>query len=298
MKKVKIKSVLVTGGGGFIGGAMIRILHERGYKVACFDRSDRNLPKGTPYIKGDILDKKAVEKAMRGKDIVFHLAGILGTLELQFTPVEAVESNVIGAINIFDAAVKCRTRVVLISKPNPWLNTYSITKEMSEKFCKMYERDFGLKAVIVKWFSVYGPGQKHYGVRKAVPTFIVAALQNEPVEVYGSGRQLADFIYVDDTVRATIDLAESPKAYRQTFEIGSGRGTSAKGIAKMIVELAHSKSKIIHVPMRIGEDLNTRVVAKINGMRKIISFQPKMSLKQGVAETIEYYRNLLLESHE
>lgn len=297
MKKNKLHA-LVTGGGGFIGGCLLRILKERGYRVTCLDISNRNLPRGTPLIKGDILDKKAVEKAMKGKDIVFHLAGILGTAELQYLAVEAVGANVIGALNIFNAAVKNKTKVVLVSKPNPWLNTYSITKEAADKFCKMYQRDFGLKAMTVKWFSVYGPAQKHYGVRKAVPTFIVAALQGQPLEIYGNGKQYADFVYLDDTVNATVDLSESSKAYGKTFEIGSGKGTTPIKIAKMIIKLSGSKSKIKHIPMRLGEDPNTRVVANLSQIRRVIDYKPKTKLNEGLKITIDYYRNLLFPEHK
>jgi nucleoside-diphosphate-sugar epimerase len=164
---------------------------------------------------------------------------------------------------------------------------------MADKFCKMYQRDFGMKALTVKWFSVYGPAQKHYGVRKAVPTFVVAALQNKPLEIYGNGRQHADFIYVTDTVKATIDLSETENAYGRTFEIGSGFGTSPVKLAKMIIKIANSKSKIKYIPMRKGEDPNTKVVADLSEIRKVIKFNPLVGLQEGMEQTIAYYRDLL-----
>lgn len=289
----KGKKVLITGGSGFIGKHLINDLQSKGYLVSCLDRGGRELPKSVRYIKGDIVDRRAVAKAMKGQDLVFHLAGVLGTTELQFTAAEATSINVIGSIHVFDEAVKNKTKVVLISKLNPWLNTYSITKKASEKFCQMYQKDHGLEALIVKWFNVYGPGQKHYGVQKAIPFFTVNALQGKPLPVFGSGRQLADFVYVTDTTDVTVRLAEIKRAYGKTIQIGTGRGTSVNRLASLIINLTGSKSKIKYLPMRMGEDNYSRIVADLTELRKLIKFQPKVGLKKGMIETIEYYKKII-----
>lgn len=293
VKRKTKKRALVTGGGGFIGSHLIKELQQRDYNVYCLDRSERVLPNGVPNFKGDILDEKIVNKAMKNMDVVYHLAGILGTSELQETAVEAIKINVIGALNIYNAAVKNNTRVVLISKPNVWLNTYSITKETSEKFLQMYQKDFGLKGCIVKWHSVYGPAQKHYGVRKAVPTLIVQALEGKPLTIYGNGRQRADFVYVTDTVNATVRFAENKKSEGLTAEIGGGIGTTVNRIAKIILKQTNSKSKIKYLPMRIGEDEDTKLAADLTVLKKIIKFEPKINLEEGLKLTIDYYKNLL-----
>lgn len=289
----KNKKVLITGGGGFIGKHLASLLMERGNKVYILDRTNKNLPKGTKFFEGDVRDKKAVEKAMKGMDYVYHLAGLLGTEELLFNTVEAAEVNIIGALQVMEAAVKNKTKVILISKPNPWLNTYSITKETAEKFCMMYQKEFGLKAVIVKWFSVYGPGQKHYGVQKAVPTFIVRALKNEPIPVFDKGFQTADFIFTSDAVTATVLLGESKKAEGKIIEIGTGEETRVIDIAKMILKMTGSKSKIKFLPMRKGEDHNAKVVANTKLLKELTGFKAKVGLEEGMLETIEFYRNLV-----
>lgn len=293
MHMKKTKNVLITGGSGFIGKHLAAELSGRGHQIALLDRSDKHVPKNVTLFKGDIVDRSVVAKAMKGMDYVYHLAGVLGTEELLFQSAEAVRVNVIGAINIMEEAVKNNTKLLLVSKPNPWLNTYSITKESSEKFCMMYRKEFGLKAAIVKWFSVYGPGQKHTGVQKAVPTFIIAALQNKPIPVFDKGRQSADLIYVSDAARATVAVAESKLAEGEIVEIGTGDETKVIDLARLIVRQTKSKSKIKYLPMRKGEDLNAHVVADIRLLKRYTDFRPEVGLEEGMLRTIEYYRNLL-----
>ena len=259
------------------------------------DKSDKSIPSGVKIFKGDVCNPDVVAKAMKGMDYVYHLAGLLGTEELLFNTAEAVKINVIGAVNVMEEAAKNKTKLLLVSKPNPWLNTYSITKETSEKFCMMFRKEFGLKAAIVKWFSVYGPGQKHYGVQKAVPTFIVAALKGEQLPVFDRGQQTADFIYTSDAVRATVEVAETPAAEGQIVEIGTGEETKIIDLAKMIIKMTGSKSKIKFLKMRKGEDLGSHVVADIRLLKRFTKLKPEIDLETGMRETIDYYREIIKE---
>ncbi len=286
-------NVLITGGSGFIGTHLTHYLQEKGYKVALLDRSDKHIPKGVKLFKGDIVDRNVVQAAMKGMHYVYHLAGLLGTEELLYQSAEAVKVNVIGAINVMEEAAKNNTKLLLVSKPNPWLNTYSITKETSEKFCMMYRKEFGLKAVIVKWFSVYGPGQKHYGVQKAVPTFIVKALKNEPLPVFDKGQQTADFVYVSDTARATVMVAESKQAEGETVEIGTGDGVKVIDLAKLVIRLAKSKSRISYQPMRKGEDKDAHVVADVRLLKRFTDFRSEVDFETGMRNAVDYYKDLL-----
>lgn len=287
----KYKNVLVTGGSGFIGKHLVNILLEKGYNVAVIDKHPKNLPKKVKVFKGDVRNGKAIKEAMKNANIVYHLAGVLGTEELNKQSLLATKINVIGALNVLEAARKNKTKVLLVSKPNVWLNTYSITKETSEKFCMMFRKEFGLEAAIVKWFSVYGPGQKHYHVQKAVPTFIVRALLGRPIPVFDDGKQMADFIYTSDTINATILVAESDKMEGKTVEIGTGKGTKIVDLAKDIIRLTKSKSQIEYLPMRGGEDPHTEVVANIK-LLSSLGFKPKVNFDKGLMETINFYKAL------
>lgn len=287
------KKVLITGGSGFIGRHLTTFLQKKGYDVAILDRTVKNPIPNTTVFEGDILDKEIVSKAMKGMKYVYHLAGLLGTEELLFNTIEAAKVNIIGSLTVMEAAVKNKTKLVLISKPNPWLNTYSITKETSEKFCQMYQKEFGLTAVIIKWFSVYGPGQKHYGVQKAVPTFIMKALKNEDIPVFDTGQQTADFIYTSDAIKATVLVAESKKAEGEIVEIGTGHETKVIDLAKDIIRISGSKSKIVHFPMRKGEDKKAHVVADISKLTGLTNFEPVINLEKGLKKTVAYYETLL-----
>lgn len=288
----KYKKILVTGGSGFIGKHLISELLKKKYSVAILDRTPKNIPENVTVFQGDIQDRKLVAKAMRNIDLVYHLAGVLGTSELNSKSIEAVKTNVLGTLNVLEEATRNKSKVLLVSKPNVWINTYSITKDASEKFCMMFRKEFGLKAVIVKWFSVYGPGQKHYGVQKAIPTFIVKALKNEPLPIFGNGKQMADFIYTSDTIRATILAAEDEKMEGKIIEIGTGKGTRVIDLAKIIIRESKSKSKLQFLPMRGGEDPGTQVIANTALLKKL-KFKPQVNFNEGIRETITFYKNLL-----
>lgn len=129
-----------------------------------------------------------------------------------------------------------------------------------------------------------------------MPTFIVRALKNEPLEIYGDGTQGTDHIYVEDAVEATIRLFESGLIPEKAVEIGSGIEITVNEIAEKIIELTGSASKIIHIPMRRGETPHTRMRADISYLRDVVGFEPKYSFEEGLKKTTEYYKTLIFKS--
>ena len=285
--------ILITGGTGFIGSHLVEALHRKGHTVSTFDHTPRQHQAPTTVFQGDIRDEEAVNRAIAGQDIVYHLAGILGTHELMEGIKEAVEINVVGTLNVLNAVQKHGSRMVLASKPNIWLNTYSITKETEEQFCLMYHHEFGTPIAIVKWFNAYGPRQKTSRVQKAVPTFIMRALRNEPIPIFGNGQQTADFVYISDLVDATIRVAEEPRCFGRIVEIGTGKETAVTELANSIISLTGSRSQLEYLPMRSGEESNARVFADCQAMRDLLGFCHQVELEDGLKETISYYRGLL-----
>lgn len=274
----QIKKALVTGGNGFIGSHLVKYLESRNIEVIVFDKKDGC----------DITDKESLIKKMKGVDIVFHLAGMLGTHELVDCAQEAVKVNVIGTLNVLDVCVDFGAKLIEISKPNCWVNTYTITKVAAESFTDMYRREFGLKAITVKWFNVYGTGQplvEEAGYKKLIPTAIVNALKNKPIQIYGNGEQTMDLVHTKDSVEAVLTLVDNWDKYDGgTYEVGSGEEITVNEAVQKIIELTNSKSEILHIPMRKGEWDNTRIKAKIN-----FEWIPKVSLIDGLIETIEWY---------
>jgi UDP-glucose 4-epimerase len=159
---------------------------------------------------------------------------------------------------------------------------------------RSYIRNFGVKGVIHRWYNAYGPGQHTHPVRKAVPYFILQALHDRPLKIFGHGHQTADFIHVDDVAKVAVEAmsAETPTG-REVVEVGSGFELSVNNLAKRIIKLTNSKSEIVHVPMRMGEEDNTRLCADISRLRGVMGFEFQFKdFDKGMMETIEHYRNL------
>ncbi|MFH1182686.1 MAG: SDR family NAD(P)-dependent oxidoreductase [Candidatus Moraniibacteriota bacterium] len=290
-----MKNVLVTGGSGFIGSHLVEHLLKRGFNVTIFDieESKFGLYRDIVFIKGDITDRKKVQEIFEKKDVVFHLAGLLGTHELVQRAHEAVRVNIGGAISVLDACSNSQAKLIYVSKPDYWLNPYTITKIASENFVQMYRVEFGVEAVIVRWFNVYGSRQPLFeikGYRKAIPTWIVNGLKGAPIEIYGSGNQTMDLIHTEDTVQATTSILDNWGVCEgRTLEIGTGIEVSVNDAALLIRELTGLKSEIVHVPMRPGETEDTRIRADNSLISHLTGWKPRISLREGLSLTVEWY---------
>lgn len=283
---MKKKIAVVTGSEGFIGSHLIEKLTERGYETRRFDI----------VLGNDIKDSRSVETALKDSTVVFNLAGVLGTHELiEGRSVEAVETNVIGCLNVLEAARKYGFDVVEIGKPNIWLNTYSITKRAAEDFSLMFHKEFGIKVWIVKWFNIFGPRQHFGSPQKLAPTSIVKALRGEPIPVFGLGLQTADHLYVEDAASAAIDVYECQKVMGRTIEIGSGYGMPVMEWVNAVIKETKSKSKIKYLSMRRGEDDFAKVEADTYLLKNVVGFKPKFTFKEGLEKTVAYYRKHLRE---
>lgn len=262
-----MKKILITGASGFIGSHVVEEALARGLAPVCFDRYlVSKYPIGCHVFQGDIRDAEAVQQAVDKVDYAINLAGILGTQETINNPIPSVQTNVIGAINFLQACRPTKfhqVKAVQIGVGNHWMNnSYSITKDLAIRFCMMFNKEHGTKVAMVRGLNAYGERQKHKPIRKIIPTFIVRALNNMDIEVYGDGTQIMDMIYVKDLAKILIDACVIEHGiYDKVFDAGTGRRTTVNWIAEQVIKAAESKSKIIHSPMRPGEPPQSVVLA-------------------------------------
>ncbi|WP_316192586.1 MULTISPECIES: NAD(P)-dependent oxidoreductase [unclassified Bradyrhizobium] len=305
--------VLITGGSGFIGSHYADAFVELNNDVTVFDSSPRKHEFRSKYVAGDILDRNAVDEAVRNNDIVIHAAGVLGTHETVFCSEETVNANIIGALNVIRAVGQYGNNLIQISKPNVWLNPYSITKDCVEKFCFMHVNEFDSNIVILKLYNVYGPRQKYSHVRKAIPTWIVDALNRRPIDIYGTGAAGVDLVSTKDVCDGTVAVVNHfdrcklqkgraisdnvcslfPHYNEQILELGSGKEVTVGYAAKILSGLMDLPAQIRHLPMRRGEVDGTNLCADISRLTAITGYVPRVNIVDGFRQTIRYYKDNL-----
>lgn len=295
----KIKKVLVTGGSGFIGSHVVDELRDRGYEVTIFDHYGKKPHRDdVDVFLGDTRDQVAVTEAVAVHDGVIHLAGVLGTQETINNPLPAVQTNIIGGLNVFQAVKQYGKPCVYIAVGNHWMNnSYSISKTTAERFALMFNKEHGTRIAVVRGLNAYGPRQKQLPVKKIMPNFIIPALMDEEITVYGDGSQVMDMIYVKDLAQILVDaLVKDHGCYDKIFEAGTGRVTTVKQIAEIVVEQV-GKGKINYVPMRPGEPDHSVVLGDPDTLAPLgIEPSDLLPLEEGIRETIAYYEQSVKSS--
>jgi nucleoside-diphosphate-sugar epimerase len=221
------------------------------------------------------------------------LAGLLGTCYLGTVVGDAVDVNIHGAVNVFEAAKRSGAYVVNIGLNPEWLNAYMITKKAAMRFGCMYHQMFGTRIVTLEVTHVYGPGQPTGPYRKAIPTFVVKALQNEPLQVYGTGERLMDCVYVDDAAHALRLAADTPAVAGLVLRVSSGEKISVANLASKVRDLTGSKSEIRFGAMRSGEPAAIAPDESFEvepHARTVLNWKPETLLEDGLRKTIDFYR--------
>lgn len=276
----------MTGAGGWIGRYLVRELNRRGCTVVATDRA------GGQGADLDVTDRAGVLAAVDNirPAVIVNLAGLLGTSELLGDELAAVEANIVGAVNIYDAAAATGARVVQIGtghKGQP--NTYAVTKACAEEL-GLIRTGIGQHVTVVRAFHAYGPGQAipaphgTHQVRKIVPSMVCRALTGMPIEIFGDGGNVIDLVHVADVAKALADATEFGRS-GAVVDAGTGIGTTVLGAAKTIVEACGSTSEIVHLPARPGEPEGAVVVAE-----RPVRARP---WPYGLDGTVESYRAVL-----
>jgi UDP-glucose 4-epimerase len=306
------KKVVITGGAGFIGSNLAEYWVNQNAEVhvidnlrSGFEHNLNELP-GVVFHQGSITDRDLVFNVLRGKDYVFHLAAMISVSESIIKPVECVEINVNGLLNVLEASQEFGIRKIVLSssaaiygdnpvspkttdmKPEP-KSPYGITKLDGEYYLKMFNEIYGLGAISLRYFNVFGPKQdpkSQYSA--AIPIFVDKAMKNETIIIYGDGEQTRDFIFVKDVVNANV-LAAQNENVNGVFNVATGRAISINQIARMVINETNSKSKIIYKEERAGDIKHS--LASINETTEQLNFKPSYDLETGLKETIDYFIN-------
>jgi len=293
--------VLVTGGAGFIGLYTVEALQAAGHTPVIFDHFNRQEEYPCPVILGDVRDDVSVTEAMAHVDGCIHLAAVLGTQETVTNPRPAAHSNLMGGLNILEAAAQYDIPVAYIGVGNHWMNnTYSISKTMIERFIDMYNKNRGTKVNIVRAMNAYGPRQRPVApwgtsrVRKITPSFVCRALAGENIEIYGDGSQVSDMCWVGDVAQALVvalEKANEGVIFDEAVEVGPELNSTVKEVAELIIKISGSSSEIVNLPMRPGEIPNAVVSADVKTLNLVgISADNLKPLEEGMTETVAWFK--------
>jgi nucleoside-diphosphate-sugar epimerase len=272
--------VLVTGAGGFIGQHLAAELTARGHRAVPFDRPEC-----------DVRSRSQVAQAVGHCDAVVNLAARLGTPELFGSELDAAEVNILGAVNIYDAAAHYGVPVVQIGTGHrAQLNPYAITKACAEDLALSRAQWLGENITIVRAYHAYGPGQKPappFGpspVAKFFPTFACRILTGLPAEISGSGEQTIDPVHVSSVARSLADAISAPTP-GSVVEAGNGKGFSVAQVAAGIAAAAGVNLAVSYTAGRLGEPEDAVVVASDPACDDVWPYQ--------VTQTVDWYRQWL-----
>lgn len=289
---------LVTGGAGFVGSELTQQLIEKGHEVAVLDKkpikNKETHSEKIKFIKGDIRNKKDVEKASENIETVFHLAAKISVNESMKKPEKYIDNNVTGTTNVLEvnrdkkivnvssAAAYGTPQKIPIKEQHPLLpeSFYGVSKKLAEELSKSYREIYDTNITIARPFNIYGKGQNPDNPYAGVITiFIDKAKKNKPLTIFGDGEQTRDFIHKKDVAKALIKIQGKNK----NFNIGTGKEVTINKLAQTIIKVTDSDSQIQHDDPREGDIRKSR--ADISKLRET-GWKPKITLKEGLKDLI------------
>lgn len=319
MVDIRDAEVLITGGVGFIGSTLAQKILAAGARVTVLDSmiepyggnefNLRDIVEKISFIKGDIRSRKDVEKAVNGKDIIYHLAGQTGRVISMQRPEFDYEMNVKGTLLLLDTLRKNNKEAKFIftssrgvigdpislpvdeSHPTNPKDIYGAHKLVAEKYCSIYAWEYGIDVGIVRFNNIYGPRcqikSNHYGT---INLFIRYALEGKVLPIYGTGTQTRDYVYVDDAVSALICMLH-PHAKNELFIIGSETETSLLSIAKIIKKsLPMTNYKLVPYPQELRKIDFNRFITSSQKAKDMLGWSTKVNIEEGIKKTIEFYQ--------
>ena len=312
-----MRTVLVTGGAGFIGSHIVRALVSRGEYVRIVDDLSsgsfanlQSVASRVEFLNGSVENMELMQRAAHGVDCIFHHAAMASVPLSLERPLESHHANVTGTFTVLEAARRERVRRVVFassssvygnqqslakreSDPLTPLSPYAAAKLGGEHYCTAFHHATGLETVCLRYFNVFGPNQdpaSHYAA--VIPRFIVAVLSGKRPVIYGDGLQTRDFVYVEDVVQANLLAAASAEAVGKVFNIGRGSATTILELLEFIQsETGPTKTDPDFQAGRAGDVRHS--MADITSARELFGFEPHFRLVDGLKRTIDYYRGQL-----
>ncbi|MBZ0271300.1 NAD-dependent epimerase/dehydratase family protein [bacterium] len=307
-------SVLVTGGAGFIGGTIVRRLLADGHQVRVLDNLSTGRQENldgldVEFVRGDIRDESACRLACHKVERVIHQAALISVPQSVEDPHLAAEINIVGSINVFRQAIESgATRIVYASScavygeadaeyideatpPKP-LSPYAATKLADEAIAESFAHCYGAAFVGLRYFNVFGPRQDPKSpYAAAIPSFLSRVLSRRAPVIHGDGLQTRDFVFVEDVARANVMAAFADLPGNEIFNIARGDSTSILDLANLLIELAGGTAGPEFEAARVGDIRNSR--ASVARARERLGFSAEFSVREGLAQTVDWYRGLI-----
>jgi nucleoside-diphosphate-sugar epimerase len=316
--------ILVTGGAGFIGGHIVDRLLSEGFSVRIIDNFDNTSfdsishhrdQKEFELLRGDIRDSKTAAESMKDVDAVFHEAALASVVLSVKDPVLANAINVTGTLNVLKASLDSGVKRFIFAssaavyggglpfrkrenlKESP-TSPYGVSKLAAEKYVETFHNLYGLETVSLRYFNVYGPGQRidaECAYSGVITIFLDRLLKNLPPIIYGDGKQTRDFVYIQDVVEANILALKKKSAVGGVFNIGSGTRVAINEIAVLLKQLTRKEDiKNLYFDPRPADVRHG--YADISKARRLLAYNPLYSAREGLTKLVEWYvrnRNLV-----
>lgn len=297
------RSVLVTGGAGFIGGYLVdALIDDNDVRVLDNGRTGdlASVPEEAELVEGDVRDADAVDRAAEGVDVVFHEAAVISVAESVEKPVESNDVNLSGTLTVLEAARREDARFVFASSaavygrpehvpvveddPTEPLSPYGLQKLASDRYARMYADLYGLEVVPLRYFNVYGPGQTGGDYAGVITAFLDRLRAGKPPVIHGDGSQTRDFVHVSDIVRANL-LAATTDATGEAYNVATGEAITVRELADLLVDVTGVDVEPEHGPEREGDIDESR--ADVSKARDRLGYEPETTLRAGLTDLVE-----------
>lgn len=309
------KKILVTGGAGFLGSHLCKELIEQGHDVLCVDNfytgTKKNIEPLLQYSSFEMMRHDVTFPLYVEVDEIYNLACPASPVHYQFDPVQTTKTSVHGAINLLGLAKRLKSKILQAStsevygdpeihpqteeywgRVNPFgpRACYDEGKRCAETLFYDYHKQHNLQIKVARIFNTYGPNMQQNDGR-VVSNFIIQALQNKPISIFGKGSQTRSFCYVDDLISGLISLMETPDAVTGPINIGNPNEFTMIELANLVLEITGSSSKLEFHPLPTDDPLQR--CPDISKAKTYLDWEPEVNLRTGLEKTVSYFESIL-----